>query len=230
MKTLETYLHSKRNAWAPSTIAAVRGTLAKHGANVEHLTPQEFFDSLDSLGEYTRKTVFIIAAGYFGYLFPERPNSYSAFLKEYRNAFKNAYKKKLLDVSYEEVKAALEAQADGPFRRKALSLLGSAQRWTESSTAVGTTGRRLLVGKGNKQRVDLSEGGQSEIAYHSFRRKLQGLCGISPHALRKLALSRAVENGATAADLCAIAGWSTIAPSWSYLQPKDEDRLRSLLK
>jgi hypothetical protein len=224
---VEQYLLSKRNAWSESTLKNARPMLLAYGADILSLTPEQFYDSLAALGDYSKKTLFIMAAGYYAFCFPQVPNPFTAFRKDNRNVFKHAYKKKTVGTSYAAVKAALEGHDDIAFRTKALHLLSSAQRWTESATSDGSGS---ITGKGGKQRSDFGHGVlSSSIGYATFRRRLADCCGITPHALRKLALTRAASRGATAADLCAIAGWSSIATAISYLQPQEKERLASFL-
>jgi len=227
---LEKYLFSKRNAWSPVTIKKVRSMLLAYGGDILSLPPDEFFEKTSHLGGYSRKTLFVWAGGYYGFAFPEKENIYLTYRKDNRNAFKNVYQKKSPSISYEEAKARLEVHPEKAFREKALALLGSAQRWTESLHRDDVYIQHIR-GKGGKQRSNLSAFVKADaIPYHTFRRRLQECCGVSPHDLRKLALSRAAANGATAADLCAIAGWSSIAPAYYYLVPKDNERLKELLK
>jgi integrase len=231
MTQLERYLDSKKNAWSPVTLKNARTMLGAYGASILASTPEEFFESIKELAPYSRKTLFIMATGYWGACNPSLPNVYALYRKANRNVFKNAYQRKALQKSYDEVRAAIEAEEDGPFRRKALQLLTGAQRWSESFTSDGTS----IVGKGGKTRADLrlvlrERVAIESISYSAFRRRLAKIASVTPHALRKLALTRAAERGATAADLCEIAGWSSISPAFVYLQPRSAERLRDFLK
>lgn len=229
MKSVTEYLHSKKNAWSPVTLKNVGSTLEAYGEEILLLSPESFLERIGHLAPYSRKTLFILASGFYGWAFPNQPNVYSEYRKANRNVFKNAYQRKVIKQSYREVRQAIEASPDEAFRTKALALLTSAQRWSESEQR---DGGGTLIGKGGKRRTDFGSDLLSveTIGYHAFRRKLHALCGITPHGLRKLALTEAAERGATAADLCEIAGWSSIVTAYVYLQPANAERLKGFLK
>jgi integrase len=240
---IRTFLEKKKAAWSESTLASCKAFLNNYGLIVESGDPEALISALSSKGKYTVQTYFIHAANFFEYLYPHRENVFKAYRKENRNAFKNAYQTKHLEVTYDEVKAVLEAQPASEEKDACLYLLGTAQRSSEAGLLRNQSRRaesadRLelrdtIIGKGGKERpnfgYEIANGDHRSQSYYRVYHYLRRIAGISPHALRKLALTRAGERGASGADLCEIAGWSSITTAIRYLQPRRARELKKFL-
>jgi integrase len=244
---IKAFLNKKKTAWSEATIASCSAFLNKYGSLVAFGTPESLLQALSEKGRYTVTTYFAHAASFYEFLHPDATNIYAVYRKDNRNAFKNAYQSKKLNVNYDQVKAVIEAQAPSDEKEACLYLLKTAQRSSEAGLArngrlephrgnsgqAAGAGTATIVGKGGKPRInlgaDLFPAGAVRWNYYRVYRYLRQLCGISPHALRKLALTRAGERGAGAADLCEIAGWSSINTAIRYLQPQRAQKLRTYL-
>ena len=239
---IEAFLNKKKTAWSEATLKSCKSFLNKHGTLVALGSPELLLQALSTKGRYTVTTYFAHAASFYEYLHPTLPNVFSVYRKDNRNAFKNAYQRKKLDITYDEAKALIESQPQSDEKEACIYLLRTAQRSSEAGLArssgvvLGEIDARTsstVVGKGGKERLnlgaDLFPAGAVRWNYYRVYRYLRQLCGISPHALRKLALTRAGERGASAADLCEIAGWSSIATAIIYLQPQRAAKLRTYL-
>jgi integrase len=233
------FLEKKKTAWSIVTIKNCSAFLNKYADKVAAGNAEELFNSLteDKKGSYTIQTYFVHAANFYSFLFPTSPNPFSIYRKDNRNAFKNAYDKKTLKVTYEEVREKLESQIDSKEKAACLYLLRSAQRASEAGLVRKQCDSNLapaeetIIGKGGKPRpnfgADLEQ--PSGVSYYRVYVYLKQVCGVSPHGLRKLSLTRAGSNGAGAADLCEIAGWSSIQTAYRYLQPQRVQALKKFL-
>jgi integrase len=240
---VEAFLNKKKTAWSETTIKTCGAFLNKHGQLVAKGDPQSLWNALSSKGRYTVQTYFVHAASFYEFLNPGAPNPFRAYREENLNAFKNAYKRKTVEVSYKEARKLIEAQPESDEKEACLYLLRTAQRSSEAGLARsergGETSQEVrgaaatIVGKGGKERINLGADilpkGHVRWNYYRVYRYLKRLCGISPHDLRKLAITEAARRGASAADLCEIAGWSHIATAYYYLQPQQARRLKAFL-
>jgi integrase len=239
---IKSFLDKKKTAWSPTTLKSVEAFLCRYGVGVNNGNPQEFLALLQAQQKnvYTIQTYFIHAANFYGFLYPEKENVFKTYRKENRNVFKNAYQTKVLDTDYETVLSVIESQPESEEKSAALYLLKSAQRAvTEAGLARSlrergndpSTAGNVIVGKGGKPRPNFGEGydAPTGVSYYRVYRYLKRLAGVSPHGLRKLALTRAGARGAGAADLCEIAGWSSITTAYRYLQPQRTAKLKTYL-
>jgi hypothetical protein len=219
------YLQSKQGSWADSTLRSEKARLQNVPLDGN---PTNLYKHLQSLKPYTRCTTWTRVADFWQWMMDRGhrmgPNPYTSFRQSNSKQFKNAYTREVLDVTYEGALEAIRTLRP-EFAQKAMELISSAQRWCECNQ----TGN-IVVGKGGKIRQNLNESGTSFAhSYTTFYRELKKV-GLKPHTLRKLALTRAVQNGATEFDLMAIAGWSSIGPASSYIQPRKKIELLNLLK
>lgn len=238
-KEAQLFIESKKRAWSVSTIKSVSSFLTKYGEGVLSLSPLAFLEKLeeDNVTAYSIQTYFIHASNFFAFVNPTSVNIYKEFRKENRNVFKNSYQSKNLPLTYQEVLSLLAKQEDSDEKEACLYILKTAQRCSEagfkrkeeeeeSETAVSG----FIKGKGGKVRPDLGANiNRPRTLYYTLYEYCKGRLGITPHGLRKLALTRAAERGATAADLCEIAGWSSITTAIRYLQPKRAEELKAFL-
>lgn len=228
-KKIEAYLESKKDAWSPTTMNSEAPRLR---ALAEHLdgNPETLWKALQEKKPYSRVTTWTRAVAFWAFAYPGKDNPYEEFRMKKANFFKNAYQPKRVELTYEEALSKVKAIDDEAIRFRALDMLKGAVRYAESAQPKG---REYIVGKGRKKRPDFrpeKEGPAFTQSYHTFWRKLKEATGLTPHDLRKLALTHAAENGAEAADLMEIAGWSTIGTATYYLQPKRTNKLKGFLK
>lgn len=234
------FLDKKKSAWSEATLVSCRAFLNNYGLIVESGNPEALLTILQLKGRYTTQTYFIHAGNFYEFLFPTKENVFRKYRKDNRNAFKAAYQTKHLQVTYQEVKDLLTKQPDSEEKEACLYLLGTAQRARESGlyrrsseAGTGAGDESVIVGKGGKQRLNLGAdfGWAGNVSYYRVYNWLRQLSpGLTPHGLRKLALTRAGDNGANAADLCEIAGWSSISTAIRYLQPKRAAKLKAFLE
>ena len=224
---IQKYLASKTNAWSPVTLTkeTYRLTSLAHAidGNAETLWME-----LQRLAPYSRQTAWTRVTAFWAESFPGQENPYETFRTKNANYFKHAYQRKAVPLTYDEAKERIDSIADLAIKSRALTLMQTAQRYCESVQAsdIGS-----VVGKGGKLRADL-RGATDDFTgtYHQFWKALKKATGLTPHMLRKLALTRAAENGAQAQDLMEIAGWSSIVTAGRYLQPKRVEKLKEFLK
>jgi integrase len=235
------FLEKKKTAWSNTTLKSTAAFLRNYAELIKKGNPEAFLTSLqnEKKNAYTIQTYFIHAGNFYEFLYPAKENVYRLYRKENRNVFKHAYQSKKVEVSYETVRNTLEQAAQSPERDACLYILKTAQRASEAGLVRRIGEHRehsgddqTIRGKGGRERLHLGAGLDLSVTgttYYRVRSYLQSLFGISPHALRKLALTRAAERGAQAADLCEIAGWSSIQTAIRYLQPQRAEILRGFL-
>lgn len=228
MKTqIEAYLNSKQNAWSPVTLKKEGYRLRALAAHIDG-NAETLWQALQTMAPYSRLTAWTRVTAFWAETFPGKENPYEVFRTKNANYFKNAYQRKAVPLTYEEARARIDAISDVGVKGRALTLLSSAQRYCES-VQNGEAG--AVVGKGGKHRADLRNAVDGfSGTYHQFWKALKEATGLTPHMLRKLALTRAAENGAQAQDLMEIAGWSSIQTASIYLQPKRVEKLKEFLK
>ncbi len=217
---IEAYLKAHETAWAESTLRSERSRLTQL-APLLHLEPEKLFNELAKTKKpYTIKTTFIrlVDLEKWAKLQPR----FSAFMEQHERSFRCVYQKEELQVTYEEAHSRIMG-LEGRARQHALGLLQSGVRISESYNI--KAGK--VVGKGGKVRKVYGKIKET-VPKSSLARQLKAI-GLKPHTLRKLCATRLAENGATAADLCKVFGWSSIETSYHYLQAKNEAKLESLM-
>lgn len=220
---VEAYIAAHKNAWADTTIKSTRAQLMKYESAMTE-GPEALYHSLQHLGAYSRLTTYQRLASYAAW---KGDHSFNQWRKFNAKLFKNTYVSKRVAVDFQTALSSINAIEDSPTRERALQILHGALRWTDS-IQVPVDG--FIVGKGTKVRPSLVEYKEYQKSYDTFRRALKKATGLTPHDLRKLAITRADANGATPADLCEIAGWSSIATAYRYIQPRRVEMLKGLLK
>ena len=225
---IDAYLKYHEFSWAPATLRAAGYTLGRY-MNPPPQYAEQLWKDLEHLAPYARNTAWIRCAHYYEWLIENRTvhgeNQFKAFAKKHKRLFRGAYRPEKLTVTFQEAEKLVASLPDGDIRRTALRMLYGAQRWSDTACGDG-----LVVGKGNKVRQDYSPEtlrGPS-AAYSRVYKALKAL-GLKPHTLRKLALNKMVDKGATVADLMEVAGWSSMSTAASYLQPKEHKRLKEML-
>jgi site-specific recombinase XerD len=231
-KLIHSYLESKIGSWEQTTIRSEGHRLNKHAAAALSAGPAAYYQQLSTTAKpYTTKTIFTRIGEFVDWMIEhghmEGPNSFKLFVKNNRKVFKNAYQKEQLDVTFAEAKERIEAIKDVELREKALQLLLTGARWSESFTLKDGQ----VVGKGRKIRrlFNATEASWAK-SYRTFLQRLKEETGLKPHSLRKLFATNLVEQGASEADLLKIMGWSSIITASSYLQSKKDSELELFIK
>jgi integrase len=228
MKNLiKQYVDSNKLSWSPTT---QKSELARLMALAPQLDgdPETLWAALQVYKPYTRITTWTRVVAFWDWC-GKKSNPYRQWRKTHSRLFKNAYTKERLDITYEEAEKRIETIMDQRIRNTAIDILKSAQRSSEALTHRAPDG--MVIGKGNKRRPDFRpelSGPSYDGPYITFYRALKKV-GLKPHTLRKLALTRLVDKGATAYDLMEVAGWSSVQTASSYIQPKNIDRLKKLM-
>lgn len=232
------YLAIKKNAWSPQTLVTVRSVLTRYGQSViDKETPEVLVARLERQGakRYTQQTYMMYLRGFWRYMHDEEA-PYADYLKANKQLFKNSYGRKTVNCTFDKAHNTLQSLPPTPEREACLRMLLSAQRASEAGLYRSPNDKKenineeTIIGKGGKIRANLSPIGTDPVSYFRVYTYLREHLGLSPHDLRKLALTRAGDNGASAADLCEIAGWTSIETAYFYLQPKDKERLKEMMK
>jgi len=248
-KDIERYIDSNALAWAPSTIASEKRRLLAVKASLCGSAPR-LWDRVRCLAPYSRLTVFVRAISFQDWRIEQgyaSSNEYRTFKKKNARLFKHVYSPKKPEISYEEGIKRIKQIRNEQSVRTALYLIKTGLRYHELFTrqggqvgegdervrGKGGKVRRVFGGEGNVQgryrgRIRNSNGEREWAKYHNLYRHLNGV-GLKPHDLRKIFLSRLVEQGATPFELCEIAGWSSINTASSYIQ-LDGQRLKDLVR
>lgn len=215
------WILSKQHAWSPTTLRVTESQLRKYAPFMK--SPETLWTALGALAPYSRIMTYQRCAEYAAFTNDTR---FKEWRKRNGRLFRHTYISKVVPLTYSEAKVAIHSLEDPEAKARALQILLSGQRWCEAAQ-VPIEG--IIVGKGGKRRDALAPHAPYTKSYDTFRRTLKKI-GLCPHDLRKLAITHADSNGASLADLCAIAGWSSFATAIRYVQPKRLDTLKGFLK
>lgn len=214
------YIEDKKLAWSETTLKTEAARLASH-ARLLPLAPEEAWAALQSLKPYTRVTTWTRMCQFVDWAIANGhlvgPNQFVLFREKNARLFKNAYVKKPADISFSEAIQRISQITKSASKRLALELLYSGLRFSERSTL---SADGFVIGKGNKKRkvyVPPIEGPEFTGTHHEFWRDLQPV-GLTPHMLRKIAMTRLAELGADGFELCEVAGWASIQTAMSYVR------------
>lgn len=224
---IKAYLTDHETAWAPSTMKSERSRLEAN-ADLLDKKPEAVHKAFvkAETKSYAIKTAFIRFCSLEAWCIERgfiEDAQFKRFMEKHRNRFKHAYVKEDVPFSYEEVLERINQLKD-PYRTMAIDMLQTGVRVSEAPLV--KDGR--VVGKGGKIRKVYGTINKT-APYSSFARQLKSV-GLKSHMFRKLCATRLADKDATAADLCKVFGWSSIATSYQYLQPKDDAKLEALLK
>jgi integrase len=230
---VDKYIESKALSWSETTCKTERSRLL--AVDPKWLDdPKGYYEFLKAAGRkpYTIKTVFIRVGELIQFLIDNNignqdlKNTYKRFIRTHSRLFKNAYQKKALDLTWSEALKRIRKIDDEESRMKALQLLGSGMRYTESNTIKNGQ----IVGKGGKPRaIHLAKGTDNrkyEKHYTTFCYHLKKV-GLTPHMLRKLFATKAAEKGAHISDLMSLMGWSSSHTASIYIQAQRDAELAS---
>lgn len=225
------YIEEHKNAWSPTTARSVRYTLQGVAEHIDG-NPDKLWDYLQKhQAPYTRVTTWTRVIKYWSWVLEKgekshEDNLYSQFRKRNARSFKHTYERKPSSLSFQEVKSRLSKIEDEAVRKKALELLDTGMRYTESLTLRDG----VIVGKGGKRRDVLNmphvEGPVFDRSYQTFWRHLKTV-GLTPHILRKvLANHLAHSDEFNLFDLCDLFGWADPKTARSYVAPKRKNKLK----
>jgi len=208
------YIESKQNSWSPSTIKSERARLASIPDKYLPDDPKGFHAHCLTVGmkPYTIKTLFIRAGELVSFGWPSTPNKYKQFMQANAKLFKHAYQPRRPGLTFQEAVASIKAKLPEAEACMALSLLASGLRISEANCVVNGT----VIGKGGRPR-QVANAPKVYIDTHKLRVALKRI-NLTPHMLRKLAATHAVEVGAREADLLAIFGWRSAQTASYYVQ------------
>ena len=228
---VEGYLQSKKYAWADSTFNSERRRLVPLTPFLDGV-PERLWEALRNKAPYTRVTSWTRVCDFWSWMIEEGhrpgPNPYVAFRKKNRRLFKNAYRRKLPEITYKEASERIQEISDLGVREKALELLTFGYRWSESFNKE----EGGVIGKGNKWRPSFQENEiSSEASNVSYTRLYKALrkIGLRPHDLRKLAATEFYRRGLSEVDLCHVMGWESFNTAKSYVAPKKHEELKEII-
>jgi integrase len=184
------------------------------------------------LSRYSTNTAFVRAADFADFLVEcgeLSENSLKEWKEENPKLFQHSYVKKRVEMTFAEAVSRINQINVADIREKALQLLATGMRYTESTT-LNEEGE--IVGKGGRRRaVPLAE--QFNIpefkkSYAAVYKQLRQV-GLTPHMLRKICATEHAKQGATEADLMNIFGWRSSQMAHMYVQAQRTEELAQKL-
>lgn len=226
------YVSSRSLAWSTTTVKSESARLANLAPYIDG-NPDRLYSRLASeCKPYTMVTAWTRVVAFYDYLLAvgavQGHNPYRTFRITNSRLFKNKYQTKTVNKSFAEVKTIVESMPDGPARRICSALLFGGLRLHEVNkrTTLG------VEGKGGKIRPyfgpDIGAPLYTQSDMSSARSALKRH-GLTPHDLRRLCATELVSKGLKEADLLKVMGWSSILTAKSYLQPKRDAELQSIM-
>ena len=217
---IDSYIQDMELRWSETTKRSERARLERWAPAIDG-NPATLWAAVRHLAPYSRTTTWTRVVAYVDWTIETGhqtgPNPYRAFRSKNFKQFKNTYQRRVPQLSFEEAVARINTLSAPGIREKALQLLYSGMRWSESLTLQDG----WVIGKGGKRRrvPQRAQGVSAPLSssYHAFYRELRKV-GLKPHDLRKLALNHYVAAGANPFELAAIAGWSSINTAQSYIE------------
>ncbi len=228
---VDEYIESKTGSWSEATMKSERSRL--RNLEPKFLTdPKALYECLKhirGLKPYAIKTTFIRVGELAEYAIEAKAikdgkNKVKEYLRAQANLFKGAYKPKVVSLTWEEALSKIQGLEYEEDRKRALELLFTGMRWNESENF--KDGQVKAKG-GDTRNVSLARGIEHvEYASHytTFYRALKKV-GLTPHMLRKLAATKATEQGADVADLMARFGWKSAQTAFLYVQSRKQKEL-----
>lgn len=231
MKSLiKKYIKAHNLAWSSSTLKSEASRLNTISEALNG-NATALWSLLTTKKAYTRVTVWTRVVKFWDWCIEEGykdgKNPYKQFRRKNARLFRGVYLRRVPDISYSDAVARIKQLNDAQVKEKALQLIRTGCRWSESFTYKNGE----VVGKGGKRRRIYSydlRGGQYNKSYEWFRKQLAEV-ELKPHDLRKIFLNEAVRNNANVFELRALAGWSSIASAQSYIEAS-EDKLKNLVE
>jgi len=241
MNPIDIYLDNSPGL-SPVTKKARRGLLNKYGTWI-YRAPNETFSYLkDTAGLSTGsiKTIMMSMCAYLDFMIERgdrQENRIKPWLKKNKKLFPRNWRglRERLDVlpDIHTVMLLIEGIDDEETREKAMQLVSTGMRWSESfSIEVIGKEKGRIIGKGSKERFVYGPWARP-IPYSkdktTFHRQLKKATGLSAHDLRRIKASHVAEltNG-NAFVLREAFGWSNVATAIHYVKT-DEEKVREAM-
>lgn len=229
MSKVSEYLQAHKYAWSKTTIRAEEARLHKYLHLAEQDPASAYADLSSKLKPYTIKTLFIRLSHYQQWLFEQgftaEHSQYRKFLKSHANKFKHVYDRKQVKIDYQAALRAIQSITCPKVRAHAEFLLRSGVRISESYKVQDGH----VAGKGGKLRKVYVDPPKTLVPQNALREALAAF-DLTPHSLRKLCATNLARNGADAATLCKVMGWSNIRTAYNYLQPLNDVKIKEMMK
>lgn len=224
---ISNFIESKKYAWNELTQKNEKGRLMKLS---DHITgnPMDLMQALEGVASYTFVSLWNRVIEIYD-LKNANDNPYRKFKRENTRLFRNYYQRRNVDVSFSEAVSLVNGIEDEETRNKALDLLHTGLRWSESQAEEDGH----VLGKGGKLRRVFRSGDTKPVIYSKHRstffRELKKV-GLTAHMLRKLAATRLAELGMREQDLCKVFGWSSFETAKHYIQPKRDEEISIMME
>lgn len=223
---IEAYLNTKKFAWEDTTLKSERARLQAHADKIPQGPEAHYLAIKDSLGAFSIKKIFQRCAAFETFTY--KTTRYQEFMDTNRRLFKHVYEKEKIEIGFEEARIKILAIKDPEVRAKALDLLTTGMRWSESFTI---DGQGTVVGKGGKRRrVYNSKAARFIRSYSTFLRKLYRATGLKPHTLRKIYVTHLLRQGIPIHEVKDIVGHKSIETTAIYAQSRKEEELSDTLR
>lgn len=230
------YLEAHEELWAYSTWRSTKYRLRALGPHLGK-TPDEMYNHMvrQELGAYTIQTNLSILSSFYSWLVEGDHvpgNPYAQFKKKLNRTGRgrNAYKKRVVPLTYDSALRALSSIQDKTTRKHAIFLLRSGLRIAEAYTVEQIGEEYYVLGKGNKRRRIYAKPPLNFSDENTLRTALREVAGLKPHDLRKLFATRLVSKGVALQDVCEIMGWNSIATAQKYLQVSSQGALAAAVR
>lgn len=227
--TINNYLNYYSTAWSPTTLKSEASRL--RSVEFFNKPPDQLYDECVKLGmkPYSIKTLFVRISHFENWAKKHQQNytlmGYASFVKRHANKFKYVYKREDVALTYDEAADKIKLIKNPEAKRLAGVLLRTGLRISELWSVDG----KDVVGKGGKSRPIFESFEKPKISKETLYRELKKV-NLKPHTLRKLLATKVARNGARPEDLCRIFGWSNIQTAFIYLQPSQDNQLKTLLQ
>lgn len=243
LKTIDSYLESHKNYWAPTTLKSVRSKLITLEGLSKKLDPEELFEKLQAnqFGLYTIQSYFTIGKAYEKDIL--KTENIANFMKKKSYVFRNAYQDKEARMTSIEFKRILKQveKMNKPELFNLVMLLGKCGlRRTEALEAKWTDikGDELEVcGKGGKfRRVPIRPTWFKEVSHERIAGEAKGhlyffriLCEYGFHDFRSYYATKMInKKGLSIKDVAKLLGHTSILTTQRYLR-MDFERVKQVV-
>lgn len=221
------YLEHKKLTWSLGTFKTESSRLRSLEVLLRHLnilTPQAIWEALQARSFYTRVIDWERLQDLFSTYNVELSQSMRSWKEKNKHVFKNAYKRKTPQISYEEALKLINKIDDEHIRNQARIILFAGLRSFELNS-LDRDGN--VLGKGGKKRqVPLPD--SFELPKASYKKLYLALkrVGLKPHDLRKIRATDLLRKGMDVKTLQTNFGWSSLKVAESYLAPLSLEQSR----
>lgn len=219
VELINKYVEDMKLRWSESTIRSEKSRLTNLAVTLETGRPEALWIATQKLQPYARTTTWTRVIAFIDWAIQSGaqvgPNKYKIFREKNVRQFKNTYRRSAPSISYNEAIARINQHPNPQVRAKAMDLLKTGMRWTESFTLQDG----WIIGKGGKSRrvSKHAKAAPFTASYHTFWREMRKV-GLKPHDLRKIAAYQLLKSGANPFELAQIMGWSSVNTAMSYIQ------------